>query len=271
MKGKILQYNTQEKNGIILGNDGNRYNFDYQIHWIRKNQEIIDDMEVDFIENDSFATEIFPLNTENILKNKQHNIKKINFEEIENTVNNSNSFSEYRKEQNKEIKRILKLNLKIFTILFIVVYIYDLLRIHSKSMDIILGLSLIAYCIYLFYSILAILYLLASKQEYHYEGYLKGQIFKLYKENLSILNFIPDNLNYEVIKMIEDSSSTYESAKNGLIREAYALKADAIINLNHNSSKSSNVSTQQTLTSGKEIKTSIVSEHNMQGIAIKLL
>lgn len=269
MKGKILQYNPQEKNGIILGNDGNRYNFDYQIHWIRRNQEIIDDMEVDFIENDSFATEIFPLNIENILKNKQHNIKKINFEEIENTVNNINSFSEYKKEQNKEIKRIFKKNLKIFVPLFILFYISMLLK--NDTMGMIIFIGFLFYGIYFLSSILSILYLLASKQEYHYEGYLRAQIFRLYKENLSILNFIPDNLNYEVIKMIEDSSSTYESAKNGLIREAYELKADAIINLNHNSSKSSSVSTQQTLTSGKEIKTSVVSEHNIQGIAIKLL
>lgn len=61
MKGKILDFNEELKIGQILGQDGNRYKFNFE-EWKSKNKNLEIDSEVDFIAKDNIANEIFSLN-----------------------------------------------------------------------------------------------------------------------------------------------------------------------------------------------------------------
>lgn len=93
MKGTILDFNEELKNGQILGEDGKRYIFNFE-DWKSKNKNPDIDTEVDFIEKDNIATEIFSLTKkieQNSNSSQANNInstfKKINFEQIENEIN----------------------------------------------------------------------------------------------------------------------------------------------------------------------------------------
>ena len=111
-------------------------------------------------------------------------------------------------------------------------------------------------------------------------GYLLSIIFpklgikdefyrKVYSKELTVISYTPDNLNYEVIKMITINSESYESAKKELIRKAFKLKADAIFNLTHNVTSKSDIKTVGF--NDKRIKTKITTTHTLGGVAIKLI
>ena len=62
MKGVVLDFNNKENIGLILGEDGNRYSFDYEKDWKSKNKNVEIDSTVDFVINENSASEIFSLN-----------------------------------------------------------------------------------------------------------------------------------------------------------------------------------------------------------------
>ena len=65
VKGIILDFKNDDKNGLILGEDGNRYSFFYDTDWQNKITELKINSEVDFIVKDNKATEIYCLNNKN--------------------------------------------------------------------------------------------------------------------------------------------------------------------------------------------------------------
>lgn len=67
MKGTILDFDENDKKGLILGEDENRYFFDYEKEWKNKNKNPEIDSTVDFIVKDDVATEIFSLTKKLIL------------------------------------------------------------------------------------------------------------------------------------------------------------------------------------------------------------
>lgn len=101
MKGIIIDFNNEEKKGLILGNDGNRYKFNYEAEWKNKNKIPKIDDEVDFIIKDNIATEIFSLNKKSniILEENQANseFKRIDFNLIENEFNNIDKIDNQKK------------------------------------------------------------------------------------------------------------------------------------------------------------------------------
>ncbi len=63
------------------------------------------------------------------------------------------------------------------------------------------------------------------------KGWLKKNIIhSKYKDQLKIINYTPNSLEFDSIKIINISDKSLEKANNKLIEEAYNLKADAIIN-----------------------------------------
>ncbi|WP_141051819.1 hypothetical protein [Aliarcobacter cryaerophilus] len=101
MKGTIIDFDEIEKSGLILAKDGNRYSFDLS-NWKSKNKIPEIDAEVDFISNENSATDVFCLTknsnakvektieiVEKPIQNKSYSdIKKIDFEKLENEINN---------------------------------------------------------------------------------------------------------------------------------------------------------------------------------------
>lgn len=97
------------------------------------------------------------------------------------------------------------------------------------------------------------------------------KIFEIYSNSLTILNYIPNDLHHNVIKMISASANNYDDAKKQLIKQAYELKADAILNLKDNTNSTSDVkSSFIPMTNTQQIKTNVVTTHRLEGIAIKL-
>lgn len=60
MKGKILDYTIQSGEGIITGQDGNRYTFHVK-EWKSNDQSPQKDLEVDFVAEDKNALQIYAM------------------------------------------------------------------------------------------------------------------------------------------------------------------------------------------------------------------
>ncbi len=268
MKGQILDFNEEIKTGQILGQDGNRYSFNID-EWKSKNKSPEIDIEVDFVIKDNIATEIFSLKIKteveqnhNTFQNNNLNLKKINFEDIEKEMYNDKRIEDKRKETSKGFYALIAVD--------IIAYFF------TKT-----GISAIAYVI-LFFSVPFSLFMiypyyrLVIKKDLNPKDMAQNMIREsvideVYSNSLTILNYVPDNLNYHVIKMISSSSRNYDDAKKQLIRQAYELKADAILNLKDNTNSSSDVkSSYIPLTNTQQIKTNVVTTHRLEGIAIKL-
>lgn len=274
MKGTILDFDENAKRGLLLGEDGNRYFFDYEKEWKNKNKNPETDSSVDFIIKDNEATEIFSLNKKstnsleiekklNTSTNNNQNFKKINFEEIDKEM-----YSDKRLEEKRATVK------KFFLILLavdIVGYFF------TKT-----GLSIVAFIV-LFFSIpftLAILfplYKLVIRKDIIPKDRAKEMnkndvIDEVYANSLTILNYIPENLNHTVIKMISSSDNDYEDAKKQLIRQAYELKADAILNFKADSNTNSDVSSSFIpMTNTQQIRTKIINNTRLEGIAVKFI
>lgn len=275
MKGTILDFDENAKRGLLLGEDGNRYFFDYEKEWKNKNKNPETDSSVDFIIKDNEATEIFSLNKKstnsleiekklNTSMNNNQNFKKINFEEIEKEM-----CSDKRLEENRA-----KIKKGFFILLAVDIVGY----LFTKT-----GLSPVAYIV-LFFSIpftffmLFPFYKLVIKKDVNpkdiAENMTKNPVIdEVYGNSVTILNYIPNDLNHIVIKMISSSANNYEDAKKQLIRQAYELKADGILNLKQDSNSQSDTRTVNDipLISPTQIKTKVTITYRLEGIAVKFI
>jgi hypothetical protein len=68
MKGKILGYDANNKEGAIKGTDGNRYSFQ-STEW-KGTDNPLPDTAVDFITDDGIATQIYPIRDRDSENNK---------------------------------------------------------------------------------------------------------------------------------------------------------------------------------------------------------
>ena len=91
MKGKILEY------GVILGDDGRKYSFSYDdiMNLSQKGRQKLENLRVDFIQNDESATEIYLLIKEN--SRTENEIQKAEFKNAESDIQNSQSSAENSK------------------------------------------------------------------------------------------------------------------------------------------------------------------------------
>ncbi len=273
MKGIVIDFDELEKSGLILGEDGNRYSFELD-NWKSKNKTPEIDVEVDFVVNENSASDIFCL-TKNINKTsineekKEDKIeilsenqifsdfKKINFDEIEKEM--------YSDERYKESKAK---NLKILLIIIAIDFIaYFITKTDFKA----LGYLALFFSVPSTFIMLFVVYKL-NKGDFdkkHIIGLTRDTvIYDTYAKSLTILNYIPNNLNYAVIKMISVTSDNYDNARKELVRQAYELKADGILNLKHDTNNVSKVKTSP-LRAG--IYTDVTTTCRIEGIAVKYI
>lgn len=80
MKGVVLDFNNKENIGLILGEDGNRYSFDYEKDWIDKNKLPKVDLDIQFEKKEEKAINIIldePIYTKPLIKDEKSSNPKI--------------------------------------------------------------------------------------------------------------------------------------------------------------------------------------------------
>lgn len=269
MKGTILDFNEELQTGKILGEDGNRYSFNID-EWKSKNKHLEIDDEVDFILEDNIATEIFSLtkksntnsnfeqNQSNLSSNINSNFKKIDFEEIENEINNPTLIEERKKKNTKDFF--------ISTLVTFVFFIFLFISVEFKWNGFISIIILIFFISGIFVSIKELISIFIAKKQ------MKDDVIQSkYKDQLQIVNFTPNNLNFEIIKMIHVVDKTMDGVTKKLIEEAYELKADAIINYQYQSTTTSKVRTTNTIGASKDIKTDVYVSNIIDATAIRII
>ncbi|MGJ0287165.1 hypothetical protein [Aliarcobacter cryaerophilus] len=269
MKGTIIDFDEVEKNGLILAEDGNRYSFDLST-WKSKNKNPEIDFEVDFVVNKNIATDVFCLTksgnakvgktieiVEKPIQNKSYSdIKKIDFEKLENEINNPEAIKNAKSETKKEF---------LYSILG-AGFSWALLFISSslKWPEFFVFFFLLVAIASIAYIFIQFIHMINPK------SWLKKNIIhSKYKDQLKIINYTPNSLEFDSIKVINISDKSLEKANNKLIEEAYNLKADAIINYSHQTSTTSNVRTSG-WANNKSIKTDTLTLNIISGLAIKV-
>ena len=274
MKGVVLDFNNKENIGLILGEDGNRYSFDYEKDWKSKNKNVEIDSTVDFVINENSASEIFSLN-QNATPIK--NEVKINKKDVTNNIKNSNcslkkiDFEKYEKEIKDidSISRKKKENIKTFFITALLIPV--MLLILYISIDAKWG-DFITIIIFLFFLSSIFSTLVALKNIFFAKNQLKDDILdSKFKEELQIIDFTPNNINFEPIEIIHVVDKTFDGARKKLIDEAYRLKADAIINYSYQSTTTPRVKTTTSLNGSKDIKTDVMVSNIINATAIRIL
>ncbi len=97
----------------------------------------------------------------------------------------------------------------------------------------------------------------------------KKDILEEYKKHLKIINYTPNNLYFDNLEIINVRESTLQEAENKLLKKAYELKADAIINYSNQFNTISSVNTSG-FGSAKTISTSVKAVNTLSGLAIKV-
>ncbi len=260
MRGIILKFDELTSEGLILGNDGKRYTFNYNKHWLNRNKELTLDSDVDFIPKEKMATEIFSLNSPSakndtvVTEDKdtlKSSFKKIDFELLSKNVKNPEKISKVKKETRFE-----------FFVLLVFLGTLCLLMYLSLLNDWSFAL--------LFLLLLFVIFTIETIKSF-FKMFISRAIAKAeiisdeYKKELTIINFAPDNLSYEIIDMIQASAKSYNEAEKDLITSAYNLKADAIISLENDTVTASEVKSNL-----GNINTKVHVVHTLRGVAIKI-
>ena len=186
----------------------------------------------------------------------KYNLRKIDTESIKNNVLMNNTFYAFKKAGNCRIC----LSLAEFGAIFIGSIIVG--AIFSTFLP-----SIISIIIFIVLFVYGVIFLRNKNRRAAYERYLESQMIGIYIKDLAVLNFVPENIDYQTIKMIEVSGENYDIAKYNLIKSAFYLGADGVINITHSATSSSKIS--------GNTKTGIVTDTStnvyMQGMAIKLV
>ena len=186
----------------------------------------------------------------------KYNLRKIDTESIKNNVLMNNTFYAFKKAGNCRIC----LSLAEFGAIFIGSIIVG--AIFSTFLP-----SIISMIIFVALFVYGVIFLRNKNSRTAYDNYLENQMIGIYTKDLAVLNFVPENIDYQTIKMIEVSGENYDIAKYNLIKSAFYLGADGVINITHSSTSSSKI-TGNTKTG---IVTNTSTNVYMQGMAIKLV
>ena len=198
----------------------------------------------------------------------KYNLKKIDTESIKNNVLMNNTFYAFKKAGNCRIC----LSLAEFGAIFIGSIIVG--AIFSTFLP-----SIISIIIFVALFVYGVIFLRNKNSRAAYDNYLENQMIAIYKNDLAVLNFVPENIDYQTIKMIEVSGENYDIAKYNLIKSAFYLGADGVINITHSSTAyatstvTGNISTNSSsrVTGNINTDTKITTNVYMQGMAIKLV
>ena len=198
----------------------------------------------------------------------KYNLRKIDTESIKNNVLMNNTFYAFKKAGNCRIC----LSLAEFGAIFIGSIIVG--AIFSTFLP-----SIISIIIFIVLFVYGVIFLRNKNRRAAYERYLESQMIGIYTKDLAVLNFVPENIDYQTIKMIEVSGENYDIAKYNLIKSAFYLGADGVINITHSSTAyatstvTGSISTNSSsrVTGNINTDTKITTNVYMQGIAIKLV
>ncbi|OCL90573.1 hypothetical protein [Aliarcobacter thereius] len=193
------------------------------------------------------------LNEKEIIQNnrKKHNLKKIDTKEIRNSVLINNTYYAFKKSF-----------LLGFNPIYNFIYLVIVATVYFTKYDVLFGALVIGYLIYLFLFVTSI----NKRSRKAYNEYLEDKMLSIYNKEIAILNFVPENVDYQSIRLIEVSGVNYENAKYNLIKIAFNLEADGIISLSSSSSSTSHVVGVK----DSKVETIHKSVVYMQGMAIKL-
>ena len=198
----------------------------------------------------------------------KYNLRKIDTESIKNNVLMNNTFYAFKKAGNCRIC----LSLAEFGAIFIGSIIVGV--IFSTFLP-----SIISMIIFVALFVYGLIFLRNKNSRAAYDNYLENQMIAIYKNDLAVLNFVPENIDYQTIKMIEVSGENYDIAKYNLIKSAFYLGADGVINITHSSTAyatstvTGSISTNSSsrVTGNINTDTKITTNVYMQGMAIKLV
>ena len=198
----------------------------------------------------------------------KYNLRKIDTESIKNNVLMNNTFYAFKKAGNCPICLVIPEVLAITILSIIVGAIFS-----TFLPSIILMIIFVALFVY------GLIFLRNKNSRAAYDNYLENQMIAIYKNDLAVLNFVPENIDYQTIKMIEVSGENYDIAKYNLIKSAFYLGADGVINITHSSTAyatstvTGSISTNSSsrVTGNINTDTKITTNVYMQGMAIKLV
>ncbi|BAK70973.1 hypothetical protein [Aliarcobacter butzleri] len=203
---------------------------------------------------------------ETILKTDEnkYNLKKIDTEIIKNQVLMKNTFYAFKKAGNC---RICISILKTIGLFFLCIFLISLVLGSFLPKMLINIINLIFMVSFVF----GVISRRNKNQREAYQRFLEQQMIGIYSNDLATLNFVPENVNYKVIQMIEVSGENYDIAKYNLIKSAFYIRADAIINITHSSTATSKITGGSISKTNVNIETETKTNVYMQGIAIKLV
>ncbi|WP_164469230.1 hypothetical protein [Aliarcobacter cryaerophilus] len=198
----------------------------------------------------------------------KYNLKKIDTESIKNNVLMNNTFYAFKKAGNCRIC----LSLAEFGAIFIGSIIVG--AIFSTFLP-----SIISMIIFVILFVYGVIFLRNKNRRESYNKYLENQAIAIYKNDLAIMNHVPENVDYKTIQMVEVSGDSYENAKYNLIRASFYLGADGVMNITHSTTSavsSTKTERKETLFGfGKPkfetVTTGVAVNVYMQGMAIKLV
>lgn len=197
--------------------------------------------------------------------NNKHLIKKINFN------NYLISYNDILKKIEKNIEVELNLYKKNLRKKFNLFFIIAIFTTYYSYWFIYVPIYIISFW-YLYKSSLKNNLLNSEIREI--ENILVEKEFKnqlnIYKKELGIINYIPTDLEYENLGLITTDGNNYENAEENLIKKAFNLKADGIININFNSTSTTKI--KGNIKKGNGVISSDVNiKIHLQGMAIKLI
>ena len=192
-------------------------------------------------------------------------IKKINFTEIENKVDDELKNGEsFNKERDELKKGFLWIVLPVLAAQIIFLAIAFSNRWDSP----LLMLPILTTFLTMLFAIFLAIRILIPRKLFNIIV-KNSNILTEYEKQLKIINYTPSNLNFENIKIINVSGDTLEEATKELLKQAYELKADAIINYSNQFNTISSVSTTG-FGSAKRLSTSVTTVNTLSGLAIKV-
>lgn len=258
MKGIIINFDDESKTGLILSENGVRYPFKEESINNKKlieNKSLNDfsNLSVDFIfENETLKDiyiidEILKKAPESIISSKK--ISKLNYDDFNLDVG---------EEKVKKVRKESLRDMIISPILTIALYIW----IDSLKRD-----SFWTFPLFLLMLITGFGFL------YSIFGFLfpKNLLYKVDMEKFKQQLIILDNDNiqqpYKHLSILSAEGSTYDEALSKIIKLAFDLKADALINFKQDLATSSNVKTSF---NSNSIHTKINKIYTLQASAISI-
>ena len=195
-------------------------------------------------------------------KSASNNYKKFNFNDNEVELDYSKLMVHHNKNTKKDIKSYIKIAIWLFiSSLFLLVVAINLgQKNFLGSLAGLFSLLFFAGSVGHIYKALRTVFSIGSKKSLRNE--IENMRYHYYADNIKIFSSVPYDLEYEVTSAIHASSKEY------LIRQAYLMKADALISVNLQKYSSSSTSGGTNLAGQNRVHTDVSTHENWSADAI---